>query len=420
VDAGVKVFVPWGLYAAVGEWHFTRNHQDPTRVIDEHWYMTPYYIGRDDYWKTPRYPLKGVNVKADDYIDGPLEDWTQGALRLNGKDQYLVLSQEEIAKPFGFEAGKKAVKGWVEVTAPVAVAPGQAFTAELRLPDPPKGQRVCAHLHWAKKAAWGGFNAWGGQAQAITGEGPYRFTFTPVDKPDLDRFSLLVYLSPTGEFKDKTLDEHLPIAKGAAGAKLQMHTVALGAGQTAVEQNVSAQEKKTVDIGEGGFLIEAYFTTQAGHKGGALVSKMAGRGYELALDSEGRLTFTVRGDATASVATRERVNGGKWHHVVAECDRRTKALRIYLDGKTAAELPDARVEGSLANSPDFLVGKSAKGEMLAGAIGFLRVCRGTLADAQTTIEELYTWEFDGPQYRDFCGQRPAGKGRDAGALELVP
>ncbi|MBM4037793.1 MAG: LamG domain-containing protein [Planctomycetes bacterium] len=285
VDAGVKVFVPWSLYAAVGEWHFTRNQKEPTQVIDEHWYMTPYYGKRDDYWKTPRYPLRAVNVKAEDYIDGPLEDWTQGALRLNGKDQYLVLSQEEIAKPFG------------------------------------------------------------------EGDG---------------------------------------------------------------------QEKKTVDIGEGSFLVEAYFRAEPGHTGGALVSKMAERGYELSLDGDGRVTFLVRGVAAASASTRERANDGQWHHAVAECDRGGKALRLYLDGRMAADLRGERVDGSLANPADFLVGKGAKGGCFAGAIEFLRVCRGTLADAKTTIEELYAWQFNGPQHRDFCGRPPAGKGRDAGALELIP
>ncbi|HPD16770.1 MAG TPA: LamG domain-containing protein [Planctomycetota bacterium] len=285
VDAGVRVFVPWGLYAPVGEWHFTRHQKDPTEVIDEHWYMTPYYGKREDYWKTPRYPLTGVNVRAGDYIDGPLEDWTQGALRLNGKDQHLVLSHAELASPVG-----------------------------------------------------------GG----------------------------------------------------------------------------SGQEKRTVDIGEGSFLIEVYFRTEPGHTGGVLVSKIAERGYALSLDGDGRLAFLVRGDAAASAGTRDRVNDGRWHHVVAECDRAAATLRVYLDGATAAEARGARLGGSLANGADFLVGKGATGAYFAGAMDFLRVCRGTLADAKTTIEELYAWEFGGPQHRDFCGRRPAGKGRDAGALELTP
>jgi hypothetical protein len=50
------------------------------------------------------------------------------------------------------------------------------------------------------------------------------------------------------------------------------------------------------------------------------------------------------------------------------------------------------------------------------SVNFLRIARGTLADAKTTIEELYAWEFDGPFLYDFTGRkRPAGGG-EAGAI----
>ena len=48
---------------------------------------------------------------------------------------------------------------------------------------------------------------------------------------------------------------------------------------------------------------------------------------------------------------------------------------------------------------------------------FLRMAQGTLADAETTIEELYAWEFDGPHLRDFTGRKPSGARRDAGAIQ---
>ncbi len=90
---GAKVFVPWSLYETVGEWNFYPIQGDPTRILDEHWCMSPYYTGRDDYYKFPTYPLKGVNVTLKDYQNGPLENWTTGALHFNGRDQYAVLSQ---------------------------------------------------------------------------------------------------------------------------------------------------------------------------------------------------------------------------------------------------------------------------------------------------------------------------------------
>ena len=84
---GAKVFVPWSLYETVGEWNFTPIPGDPTRILDEHWCMSPYYTIRDDYYRFPMYALQGVNVALEDYQDGPLENWTTGALHFNGRDQ---------------------------------------------------------------------------------------------------------------------------------------------------------------------------------------------------------------------------------------------------------------------------------------------------------------------------------------------
>ena len=52
-----------------------------------------------------------------------------------------------------------------------------------------------------------------------------------------------------------------------------------------------------------------------------------------------------------------------------------------------------------------------------GSIDFLRLSKGTLEDAETTIEELYGWQFDGPFLRDFYGNWPTGVRRDVGAIE---
>ena len=96
---GAKVFVPWSLYETVGEWHFCPIQGDPTRILDEHWCMAPYYTGRDDYYKFPTYPLRGVNIGMKDYQTGPLENWTTGALHFNGRDRYAVLANADITRP---------------------------------------------------------------------------------------------------------------------------------------------------------------------------------------------------------------------------------------------------------------------------------------------------------------------------------
>lgn len=45
-----------------------------------------YYYTRDDYHTKPMFPLTGVNIGRNDYVAGPLEDWTKGALRFNGRE----------------------------------------------------------------------------------------------------------------------------------------------------------------------------------------------------------------------------------------------------------------------------------------------------------------------------------------------
>ena len=96
LERGAKVFVPWSLYATVGEWHFYASPRDPTRLIDEHWYMAPYYVSRDDYHTKPTFPLTVVNVGIQDYVAGPLEDWTRGALNFNGTTRYATCPNREL------------------------------------------------------------------------------------------------------------------------------------------------------------------------------------------------------------------------------------------------------------------------------------------------------------------------------------
>jgi hypothetical protein len=178
-------------------------------------------------------------------------------------------------------------------------------------------------------------------------------------------------------------------------------------------------KRRTLDMDTNNFLIEVYFKTAKDHTGGTIVEKGVGTGYTLAIDAHGAAVLRLRaGDATTSLSGGV-VNDGTWHHLIAEADRGAGCMTLYLDGTQVAqhtlELPAG---ASLANRDDFLVGKGARGNYFKGCIDFLRVSRGTLADAKTTIAELYAWEFDGPFLRDFCGAAPIGPRRDAGAIEV--
>jgi hypothetical protein len=151
---------------------------------------------------------------------------------------------------------------------------------------------------------------------------------------------------------------------------------------------------------------------------GVLIEKMGAAGYSLSTDRNGGVAFSVKGEgSTGRVVGRAKVNDGHWHHVLAECDRKERMLRICVDGKKEAEGAGIGPEVTLANDTDLYVGGTPKGRCLAGTFDFLRIPLGTLADAKTTIEELYAWEFDGPFLRDFAGRAPVGPRRDAGAIQ---
>ena len=298
IDRGVKVFVPWSLYGTVGEWNFYPVGNDPAKILDEHWYMASYYYGRDDYYTKPMFSLKGINIAKDDYQNGPLEDWTKGALKLNGKDQYAVCPNDSLSKTFKYTI---------------------------------------------------------------------RFKWDSEKKPET--------------------------------------------------RTVTGKDFKSPQIFDSNFLIEAYFKTEPGVTKGLLVEKMKGSGYSLELNENGGVTFTTMGGGEkAKLNSSVAINDGKWHHIIVEADRSARALTLYINGKKDTQGAGITAGSSLENKGDLYVGGTPSGRCLNGTMEFLRISLGTLADAKTDIDELYTWEFDGPFLRDFAGRQPAGR-RDAGALE---
>jgi hypothetical protein len=295
---GARVFVPWSLYETVAEWNFYPIPGDPARILDEHWCMSPYYTGRDDYYKLPTYPLKGVNITLKDYQDGPLENWTTGALHFNGENQYAVLSNADICRSV-----------------------------------------------------------------------------------ELD-------------------------ARGRTGS---------------LKRTVSGAELSNPQIHTSNFLIEAYFKTAAGLTDAVLIQKMDEAGYVLGINKEGGVTLAATSGGSPSwLDSRRAVNDGHWHHVIVEADRKTRTFTIYVDGKRDASGAGLSVDVSLANDADLHVGGAPNGHYFCGAIDFVRIARGTLADSRTTIEELYAWEFHGPFLSDFTGLERPPDGGAAGAIDCPP
>jgi hypothetical protein len=110
------------------------------------------------------------------------------------------------------------------------------------------------------------------------------------------------------------------------------------------------------------------------------------------------------------------LNDGQWHHAIVEADRMAKTLTVYVDGRRDNAAPGVGQSVSLANESDLRVGGTPDGRYFDGVLDFLRIAQGTLADADTTIEELYAWEFNGPFLRDFTGRLRADARSSAGAI----
>ncbi|MFA5533601.1 MAG: laminin G domain-containing protein [Mariniphaga sp.] len=298
MEMGAKVFVPWSLYANVGEWSFYSAGNDPTHILDEHWYMTPYYVSRNDYHTKPMFHLKGINIREDDYVEGPLENWTKGALKLNGTNQYLVCPDSTLNQTLDFTV----------------------------------------NLRWHR-----------------------------------------------------------------SGETRKMH--------------IEGKNFKSPEVYDSNFLIEIYFKTDAGINEGVLAEKMSDAGYSLEVNNRGGLTFTMKGNGiTSKLESSAKINDGQWHHVIAEADRESNSLTIYIDGKMDKSGGASDNILSLENSSNLYVGGTPSGRNFKGTLDFLRICLGTLSDAKTDIDELYAWQFFGPFLKDFTGKEPVGR-RDAGALE---
>ncbi len=178
----------------------------------------------------------------------------------------------------------------------------------------------------------------------------------------------------------------------------------------------------TLDIGTNNFVLEVIFRAVAGHTGGVLVAKSADAGYTLALDAEGYLRWSIKngGAEVYHVTSGMQVNDGAWHHLLLEYRRGMPNLcNVYLDGVYANGASAGSPPGEgvfIASSAPFYAGRDSAGSYFHGDLDFVRVARGSLAEAYTTYQELYDWQFGGPQYFDFRGVPPDGR-RDSGALE---
>ena len=191
-----------------------------------------------------------------------------------------------------------------------------------------------------------------------------------------------------------------------------------GRGSAGPAHTVSGADLCNPQIRHSNFLIEIYFQTAPHAKAATLIAKSSDAGWALSLDDAGHAVLRARaGGATAGVASHASLNDGAWHHLIAEADRKAATFALYVDGKPDASGPGIGPDVSLLNDADLYVGGTPQGHGLSGAIDFLRLARGTLADSKTTIAELYAWQFHGPFLHDMTGRTRPEDGGAAGAID---
>jgi hypothetical protein len=179
---------------------------------------------------------------------------------------------------------------------------------------------------------------------------------------------------------------------------------------------VDSESRHTVRMSTNNFLVEAVLRVEPAASGGTVAGLIGDdAGYELAIDPDGRLMMRLRGEGDELVQLSDStIHDGRWHHVLAEVDRDSGSITFYINGqRNLGSRTGALPAGvSLHSDADFVVGAGFR-----GAIDYLRVSRGTLAQARTDIDELMAWQFNGPAQHDIAGRPASGEARDIGAIE---
>jgi len=274
---------------------------------------------------------------------------------------------------------------------PATLQPGKAHEAVLDLDKPYPGQQLGLHIHWMKGNGWGGFSNITGPKKVDNTR--YTIEITPKTHGGATSYNLLPYLSPDGNWNNKTQNANV--------------RVGIASTEAADTADDGPKGPWSVDILDSSMIVAAHLKTKDSE--GIIAAKMEdGVGYELALNG-GELSFRVatnEGHAASVAIASLDIADGNWHHILAELDRENKKLNLYVNASGASTTVglDEDFAGSLGNGADFLVGGGPGKEHLAATFDFLRVNAASLSESKTTSGEIHAWQFDGPQYRDFAGE----------------
>ena len=422
IDAGVRPFIPWALKRTVGEWNFRRGAPG----LDEHWYMSPSVIDRNNYWKLPRNDLQMPGRARP--AAAASEDWIDSAVVFGGAPARLPAPEGLLPEPPRETSGSDRVTlslgTWAEMDAPACPKLGARESFRVTLKNVPSswiGHQLCVDVHWHNAAGGGGWLTGSYPRQTITGSGSYE---TPISIPaTLDAtfasYMMLVYVTPDGSW-----DHHHTQASATLVPKDGLSPEELAALDPAPQFDVPqavGRRSLTVEAIAAATRPHGTIASTLGHHPHGFFISVRGpaeppappTGYALRLDAQGRPEFrlTVAGE-TCAVRGAASVADGQPRHYLAEIDRPARRIRLYVDGTRVGE---AALSESLADAD-----ATTWNPLEVGGAGltmdFLRIALSSLAESKTDIDELRAWEFDGPFLRDFSGRSPVNR-RDAGAVE---
>ncbi|MBC9867516.1 MAG: hypothetical protein F7O42_06475 [Opitutae bacterium] len=454
-----------------GEWPFFKNRANPASIFDEHLYANTEWRNTQQFLQIRRHDLTGFNVREEDYHPGLLEDWVDGALSFNGTDQYASISDASTKSSYSWTTdwGSGTIDGSQRVTLDAgtenflieivfktsANPPGGTFVSKgdeevgyhLLIDD---GGRAQLRLNFGRGQHFSATtlgtvndNQWhhliaevdrdgrqarihiNGQPVQIDQEGSLATSASLENQLDftVGRLSGMSTVETQAliDFEELSSLESISISNSNNATRSVVSDTPRDGGSSALRVDVpAASQWFSIFIPAGLMTPEAQdsLDLSADHE----IS------FRIKSDISSRANFQVHDTAgNANAFTFQLTGRGGWTRIVAP--RSDFHVPVWSSG--AADWSSvARFgitpfgESSYTNkyvvvdeiSVERVVSDNKTG-FFHGSIDYLRLAKGTLEDAETTIEELYEWQFNGPFLKDFFGNAPTGAGRDVGALE---
>ncbi|MDF3128421.1 family 16 glycosylhydrolase [Kiritimatiellaeota bacterium B1221] len=224
-------------------------------------------------------------------------------------------------------AGPVALGDWGRITLPDNYELNQPFTATIEVLKSDASGKISLSANWMKPGRqFGGFLQFIG-TQDLSGPGTYTFKVNiKRDKPNLESLSLSVYLSPDGDWKNRTASGTANLSKKESAPKNSMETLGEKSEQTQKASPFSRKSSASVaTLQAGGFAATPGFEDVFDpgwpkRKGNWQVATWKQNGTQMGkqraqVNAEGELVLTVKAGAPfqgGSIQSTREFGYGRW------------------------------------------------------------------------------------------------------------